>query len=96
MKHLLASAILAGGAALLAPAAQAQTVTYEWPLASINFSTSGSGCTIRLERAHAAGSPSWIHLQLRNTGSRGLTIGGAWNTSEPPAPGAFCPTPGAF
>jgi hypothetical protein len=59
------------------PLAQAQTATYEWGTADIRFDTSGLQCAIRLERVYAAGSPSWVHLQLRNTGPRALTVGGA-------------------
>jgi hypothetical protein len=79
MKHFLATAILAGTVAFLAPAAQAQTVTYEWPIADMQITTPPSPvCTIRVERAYAAGAgyPSYIYLQIRNTGSRALTGAG--------------------
>lgn len=79
MRNLFVAIVLAASASLAAPAAQAQTVIHEWPIANMQTSVPASSlCTIRIERVYAAGgaTTTYMYAQIRNTGTRALIAGG--------------------
>lgn len=79
MRKIFVTAALAASASLAVPAAQAQAVIHEWPIANMQTSVPASSlCTIRIERVYAAGgaTTTYMYAQIRNTGTRALIVGG--------------------